>query len=193
MNPREQLLQAALQVYATAGYRGTTTRRIAEEAGVNEVTLFRHFGNKDTLIKAALQEADRSGRPQPLGEPVDPPAELAGYTRSCFDHFYRHRHLVCRVMGDMVEHPAIAPLASADPAEEHCQVTVYLGRMRERGMTRNEFVPELAAGLLIGGILSHALWRDHIADMPDPALVVGSYVELTLQAIGFIGTGEEAR
>jgi AcrR family transcriptional regulator len=57
---REQLLQAALRVYAVAGVRGATTRRIAHEAGVNEVTLLRHFGSKDTL----LQEALASGCPR---------------------------------------------------------------------------------------------------------------------------------
>ena len=40
MEARDQLLQAALKVYAESGTRGATTRRIAQEAGVNEVTLF---------------------------------------------------------------------------------------------------------------------------------------------------------
>ncbi|MEO7475110.1 MAG: TetR family transcriptional regulator, partial [Gemmatimonadales bacterium] len=39
MNVRDQLLTAAARVYAEVGYRGATTRRIAQEAGVNEITL----------------------------------------------------------------------------------------------------------------------------------------------------------
>ena len=53
---RLRILQAAAHVYAQHGYRGATTRRIAEEAGVNEITVFRHFGNKSALLASAVQE-----------------------------------------------------------------------------------------------------------------------------------------
>ena len=61
MDVREALLKAAIKVFAEAGMRGATTRRIAQEAGVNEVTLFRHFKSKDDLIDAALQHFAASG------------------------------------------------------------------------------------------------------------------------------------
>jgi len=53
---RDRLLQAAARVYAREGLTGATTRAIAEEAGVNEVTLFRHFQTKDRLLAAVVQE-----------------------------------------------------------------------------------------------------------------------------------------
>jgi len=43
-------MQAASDLFANKGYAGTTTRSIAETAGVNEVTLFRHFGSKENLF-----------------------------------------------------------------------------------------------------------------------------------------------
>ena len=46
MDVREALLKSATKVFAEVGSRGATTRRIAQEAGVNEVTLFRHFQSK---------------------------------------------------------------------------------------------------------------------------------------------------
>ena len=51
---REALLKATLKLFAEMGSRGATTRRIALEAGVNEVTLFRHFPTKEGLLQAAL-------------------------------------------------------------------------------------------------------------------------------------------
>src|SRR5687767_15947222 len=60
MSVREQLLDAAARLYAEAGYRGATTRRIATQAGVNEITLFRHFGSKDALIREAITRAGLS-------------------------------------------------------------------------------------------------------------------------------------
>ena len=56
MHVREALIDAAIRVFSEAGLRGATTRRIAQEADVNEVTLFRHFKSKDDLITAALEQ-----------------------------------------------------------------------------------------------------------------------------------------
>ncbi len=52
---RVRILCAAREVIARKGKRGATTREIADRAGVNEATLFRHFGNKDTLIMTVIQ------------------------------------------------------------------------------------------------------------------------------------------
>jgi AcrR family transcriptional regulator len=52
---RERLIQAAAELFATLGYARTTTRKIAAEAGVSEVTLFRHFGSKKNLFAAVLE------------------------------------------------------------------------------------------------------------------------------------------
>lgn len=49
----ERILEAAIAVLAKEGYGGATTKKIADEAGINEVTLFRKFKNKENLIKAA--------------------------------------------------------------------------------------------------------------------------------------------
>ena len=77
MDVREALLKAATKVFAEAGMRGATTRRIAQEAGVNEVTLFRHFRTKDELIEAALQHfANQAALRELPADPVDPEAEL---------------------------------------------------------------------------------------------------------------------
>lgn len=54
---RQRLLDAAARVFARHGLAGSTTRAIAEEAGVNEVTLFRHFQTKDGLLAAVVGEA----------------------------------------------------------------------------------------------------------------------------------------
>ena len=50
----QRILDAALKVFASEGYTGATTRRIAEEANVAEVTLFRKFKSKENLLKEVL-------------------------------------------------------------------------------------------------------------------------------------------
>lgn len=53
---RTRILKSALRLFARQGYDGTTTRDLAEAAGVAEGTLFRHFPNKKAiLIEVATQ------------------------------------------------------------------------------------------------------------------------------------------
>ncbi|MGC1381080.1 MAG: TetR/AcrR family transcriptional regulator, partial [Candidatus Baltobacteraceae bacterium] len=52
---RERILTATREVIGRKGKRGATTREIADVAGVNEATLFRHFGTKESLLVACAQ------------------------------------------------------------------------------------------------------------------------------------------
>lgn len=54
---RQRLINAALELFTSQGVTETTTRQIAELAQVNEVTLFRHFGNKQGLLLAVIEDS----------------------------------------------------------------------------------------------------------------------------------------
>jgi AcrR family transcriptional regulator len=60
-NPRKstkaRLIEAALDLFAERGVTETTTKAVAERAQVNEVTLFRNFGNKYRLLLAVIQDS----------------------------------------------------------------------------------------------------------------------------------------
>lgn len=182
----DRILDAAARVYCETGFRGTTTRRVAQEAGVNEITLFRHFGTKEALVKAALRVSHQEDTPIPLSEPRNPHAELTTWALQTYRHWYNSRHLICRVMGDLVEHPELAPSVCEEPTCEHAMLSRYLLRMRELGLTSKEFHPDGAAGLLLGAVFTHALWRDHFEKpgLPAPEMVVQHYVDLLLSAVG---------
>lgn len=53
------ILDAAMMMFAEKGFTATTTRQIAQRAGVNEVTLFRHFHSKGELFHRILEEIQR--------------------------------------------------------------------------------------------------------------------------------------
>jgi AcrR family transcriptional regulator len=53
---RQQILEVAAGMFARKGYEGTTTREIAEEAGVTEALLFRHFPTKENLYWTLIEE-----------------------------------------------------------------------------------------------------------------------------------------
>lgn len=50
-----RIVEAAVQLFSRQGYRGTSTREIAQLAGVNEATLFRYFARKAELFLAAAE------------------------------------------------------------------------------------------------------------------------------------------
>jgi TetR/AcrR family transcriptional regulator len=50
----QKILDAAIRVFASEGYEGATTRKIAEAAEVNEVTLFRKFQSKENILRAVI-------------------------------------------------------------------------------------------------------------------------------------------
>ncbi len=51
-----RIIEAAAQVFAQEGYSGATTKRIAERAGVNEITIFRRFGSKGNVLRRVMEE-----------------------------------------------------------------------------------------------------------------------------------------
>src|SRR6478735_8614551 len=53
---RRQIMRAASGLFARRGYGGTTTREIAERAGINEALLFRHFPSKEKLYWTIIEE-----------------------------------------------------------------------------------------------------------------------------------------
>lgn len=48
---RNKIMEMALTLFSEQGYNNTTTKQIADKAGVNEITLFRHFGTKENLFQ----------------------------------------------------------------------------------------------------------------------------------------------
>lgn len=63
----KKILDAAIRVFASEGYEGATTRRIAEVADVNEVTLFRRFQSKENILRSVI-----TGNREVILETLDP-------------------------------------------------------------------------------------------------------------------------
>src|SRR5437764_3501044 len=95
MDIRDRILDAAKRVYAQHGFRGATTRLIAIEAGVNEVSLFRTFGSKAALFEAMMQ-SHAAQLPLPLlpDDPADPQAELTSWCAGVLAHMRQWRSLI---------------------------------------------------------------------------------------------------
>lgn len=166
MDIRDRLIEAAARVYAETGYRGATTRRIAQQAGVNEITLFRHFGSKDALIQEALRCRAGHDEASTLPEnPRDPRRELLEWCRSRFDNLYASRSVIRKVMGEMEEHPEIVPFASKGATESACELVGYVSRLIDLGLAAPDTNPRAAATMLMGALFAEAMGRDIMTDV----------------------------
>ena len=66
---KKQLLEIAMKLFSEKGFDGTSTREIAQAAGVNEAIIFRHFRTKEDLFWAVLSDRiERRGRNRRMRE-----------------------------------------------------------------------------------------------------------------------------
>ena len=75
---RAQIVEIARLLFAEGGYRPTTTRQLAQAAGVSDALMYRHFESKDDVLRAvvdqglagfaAMRDVAGAGRDRPLAE-----------------------------------------------------------------------------------------------------------------------------
>lgn len=187
MAARDQLLDAAARLYAEAGYRGATTRRIALEAGVNEITLFRHFGSKDALIREAIARAGSATVPSTLPvAPREPFRELRDWAKAHIVELRERRSLIRTCMGEIEEHPGIISAENSPPALAAKALCQYLRRLRDAGLAKAPFDEVAASAMLMGVLFADAMGRDIMPDMyhNEPEQALDEYVRLFLRSIG---------
>lgn len=92
---RRSILEAARVVFGRAGFAAATVEQIAAEAGVGVATVYRHFGDKERLIHAFVDDlTPRSAvRALPLHATADVAADLHDVVAALLQFFYANRDL----------------------------------------------------------------------------------------------------
>lgn len=84
--PRERILIAADELFRRHGIRGVGVEAIAEAAGTNKMTLYRHFESKDALIaewvRGIIAQKEKVWDELEAKHPDDPAAQLVGWSRA---------------------------------------------------------------------------------------------------------------
>ena len=186
MISRERILEAAARVYAKHGFRGATTRLIAIEAGVNEVTLFRTFGSKGALLEAVLGPDSAHNQPPELPlEPTDPEAELTKFVQVSLDRVREMRPLLVHSMGEFEERPEAAEFACRGRRMVHDTITTYLRKLQEHGLSDPDSDVDAAAVMLTGTVMSDAIARSFVPEVYPPLdEAAGRYAQCFLRMIG---------
>ncbi len=184
---REALLRSTVKLFAEGGTKAASTRRIAKEAGVNEVTLFRHFGKKEDLICSAMRWFADQNRVEPLpATPRDPARELTDWCKEHHTRMHSLRTLIRTCMADHLEHPDRNSPTLKLPVQVNNELYEYLLRVRAAGIAAGAWDARSAANMLMGALFSDAMGRDAMPERfpQDANASIEQYVSLLLAAIG---------
>ena len=169
MISRERILEAAARVYARHGFRGATTRLIATEAGVNEVTLFRTFGSKGALLEAVLMQ-HHAASPGPClnAEASDLEAELTLWLDCSLKKVRAIRPLLIHSMGELDERPEAQEFACQGRRLAHDDVVHFIDALKQLGVAAEDTDSDAAAAMLVGIVMSDAIARSIVPDVYPP-------------------------
>ena len=161
---RDRIIDAAARLFGEHGVAGTTTRRVAEVAGVNEVTIFRLFGSKTALLEEVTRTQVGAAPVAPLpARPAEPLREVTVWcaarlawlrgspdvARRCFTEARAHPELVCDVPEQVAQGAA--------------ELRAYAERLVQAGRAPADADVVAASAMLVSTMLSDALGR---ADLP---------------------------
>ena len=173
-----RILDAALQLFYEHGYKGTTTRAIAERAGVNEVTVFRNFGSKRGIFIAVIKrEADvmeelNSFVLELTGDMVED-LTTAG-TRITREMVSRAK-LVKIIMVEAATDPEVWESIHETPFAILARITSYFEEAKGQGYLKEDVDPRLAAigyfSFFFRTLVANAfLGRDVFLDMDEGSI-----------------------
>jgi AcrR family transcriptional regulator len=190
MSTKHDLLGVTARLFAEHGWRGTTTRRIAEAAGVNEVTLFRHFGWKEALLGEAIRAVAMDVHPE-RGLPDTPVRmrdELLEWVTRQHARLRQHGPLIRTCLAEFEQHPELAPVACDGSVSAFGDAARYLGEARRRGMLSQDGSIEAATVMLMNAVFMDAVTRDVIEGCRTVAATeaLQEFVDLTLRALGAV-------
>ena len=193
MDIRDRILQAAARVYAQHGFRGATTRLIAIEAGVNEVSLFRTFGSKAALFEAMMQQhAAASPLPTLPEQPANPREEITAWCAALLGHMREWRSLIRKSFGELEERPGPTTVMCEGPNCAASALAGYVARLQTLGLADEDADVSTAISMLISSMFGDAICRDVIPNaFPEPAEdAPARYVAVFLRAVGALEAGD---
>ncbi|MGJ5672792.1 MAG: TetR family transcriptional regulator [Nostochopsis sp.] len=163
ISTRQRLINAARSLFAAQGVTETTTKQVAELAEVNEVTLFRHFGNKNGLLLAVIsespvfQELDESLKIQ-ASQPASVHQALKNYCEDRLQALEKVPDLVRSVVGEAGNYPLENRQAlGLSLTQANHYVAEYLATVMEREQLHTHLPADNLASLLNSMLVGYAV------------------------------------
>lgn len=167
---RALLARTALALFAKQGYVATSTRQVAQEAGVSEGLIFHHFPTKlDLLLHIAAQhrlmahrvsEAIAEGEGRPVGEIV---SRITGGFVALMSPRRPETQLFRVLLGESLTTPELGAIFRRLGGETTGAIADLLRRRAAIGELRADLDPQTAAAALMGPLLWFFLGNQHLS------------------------------
>lgn len=174
---RQQILETATELFARQGFEGTTTRQIAERAGINEAIIFRHFSSKEDLYWAIIDESCRArGGAEHLRERLQSSADDLALFASIAERMLRRDPTLSRLLlfSALENHRLSQRFFRTHVAQYYELLADHIRRGIEEGRFR-QVDPLLAARGFLGMVFYHYMIQELFGgkkyDQFDPAEV----------------------
>jgi AcrR family transcriptional regulator len=162
---RSRIIAAAKAIYELNGTRGTTTREVADRAGVNEATLFRHFGNKHALLETVLASLD--------GELT---ADLCAIAMSLVETMHGQRAMMCISLAEDAHAASVpewrGPLQIMDRLEAFFVEQIRLERIHGEARRLAVFF----MGMCFSYVIARKIWDSYSIEPRDVNYLVDIFL-----------------
>lgn len=159
IDTKKRLLEATLKLISEKGYMGATTRKIAQEAGVTELTLFRHFGSKEKLFKELLGSYTFLPRLKELLPELDglSSREALELIATRFLLTLKERKSMVRIMySEYTTYPEnIREVYNKFVLEMRTTLAAYFEGLQKRGVLRKNISPAMTARMFLWILFSY--------------------------------------
>lgn len=163
---RLQILLVAIRLFAQKGFRGTTTKEIAQAACVSEAMVFRHFATKEELYSAILDHKACAGgdldfcEGEAVAEAISRKDDRAVFERLAFDvlqHHERDTEFLRLLMFAALEGHELAQMFWERNVQKVYEfLSAYLHERQQEGALR-EFNPRIIVRAFVGMVIHHAV------------------------------------
>ncbi len=161
---RLRILAAARKLYAERGSRGTTTREVADLAGVNEATLFRHFGTKQQLLAAMYDHFSEASAYVSILERMleisGMEAQLRFLGAEAIESLRRKEDLIKVSMAEEIAFPEAGTCAWRAPVAGKLMLTEYMRERVEAGELQGdpETLARIFMSLFFAYVMANRIW-----------------------------------
>jgi len=173
-----KIFSAALEILIAHGYEGATTQKIAEVAGVNEVTLFRKYGSKAGLFEKVIEHQLADTPLNKLSYTGDLEADLLAIVEAYVETNETHGNIIPLLLIEMPRYPDLQGSFNT-PWKNIQGIVKIIQKYQKQGELRVES-PLACLNALIGPILTSQMLRHAKLDFPIPAMDSHAHVDAFL-------------